>query len=372
MVRTADRLRSNRIGRTLDILDERIVPAILVDLTARGAEGTANGAFFRQTDAHPTGTGVIRSFVRVQARGVEEGYNTDARPLQLDENKSRQFTRSITIGQVPVVIVDGVAYREFLLDINQKSSSSLLSLDELRLYVGDAPNLTGYDASTGTLAGLDPVFDLDGNGDVTVKMNYRLNPGSGGGDVTVLIPDSAFAGKSVSDFVYLYSKFGDSCKASAGFEEWAVRKGSAVTPPPPATTPTISGYVYFDADNSWDRNAGDIPLAGIEIILRGTTAQGQAVEQTVTTDANGYYAFYGLAAGTYSIYETEPTGVSPDRTDFADGMNTVGSLGGTDQSYDAFSSPVTPDGIVDITVAAGDQGINYNFGEWSLSMIDWR
>ena len=89
---------------------------------------------------------------------MERGFNTDARPLYLNQNRSPQFTRSIRLGDVPVVIVDGIAYREFLLDINQKSSSPLLSLDELRLYVGSAPDLTGYDAVANTLAGLSPVL----------------------------------------------------------------------------------------------------------------------------------------------------------------------------------------------------------------------
>ena len=86
----------------------------------------------------------------------------------------------------------------------------------------------------------------------------------------------------------------------------------------------------------------------------------------------GYYAFDGLQPGTYSIYETEPTGVSPDGTYFADGMNSIGSLGGTDQSFDGATSPWTPDGIIDITVGPGDVGTDYNFGEWSWSMIKPR
>src|SRR5262245_21599094 len=212
------RSRSNRARLELQALDSREVPAALVDLTFRGAEGTANGAIFDQSDAHPTGSGVIHSFLRVQATGMEQGYNTDARPLQLDENKSPTFTRSLPIGQVPVVTINNVNYREFLLDINQKSSSSLLSLDELRLYVGSAGNLTGYNAATKMLAGLPAVYDMDGAGDVTVKMDYRLNPGSGGGDVTVLIPDAAFAGASANSFVYLYSKFGVTWGANSGFE----------------------------------------------------------------------------------------------------------------------------------------------------------
>ena len=93
----------------------------MLDLTAYGAEATANGAILQQTDAQPTGTGNIRSFVRIQGLcGVEQGYNTDARPLQFNEKKSPQFTRSLTLGDVPIVVVNGTAYREFLLDINER------------------------------------------------------------------------------------------------------------------------------------------------------------------------------------------------------------------------------------------------------------
>jgi hypothetical protein len=122
------------IRSTIEQLDERTLPsATVLDLTSHGAEVT-NGSFIaRQIDAQPTGTGYIDSFVRIQGAasggGAEQGYNTTARPLQFDENKSPQFTRSLALGQVPVVMVDGVAYREFLLDINKKSSSPLLSVD---------------------------------------------------------------------------------------------------------------------------------------------------------------------------------------------------------------------------------------------------
>jgi len=377
MPRTTWISRRNRIRSVLETLDERIVPAAIVDLTSRGAEHSANGALFRQCDPQPTGTGVIRSFLRIQGRGVERGHNTDARPLCLDENNSPQFTRSITLSQVPVVYVNGTAYREFLLDINQRSSSSLLSLDELRIYVGGAANLNGYDATTTTLAGLSPAYDLDANGDVTVKMDYRLNSGSGAGDVTILIPNSAFSGQPDSAFVYLYSLFGATWGANGGFEEWAVREGTASAPlpsPPPAIElSSLSGYVYFDGDKSYDRTADDTGIAGVEILLQGTDDLGQPVSRTVMSDASGFYKFTDLRPGTYSIIEMyEPAGASPDAYYFVDGVNTVGSLGGTNVEYDWVTSPVTPDAITGIIVGAGVQGVNYNFGEWSEGLIKLR
>src|SRR5262245_26776844 len=81
-----------------DRLEDRTVPdATMFDLTTRGSNFVINGAIFQQSDMQPTGTGHIDSFLRIQgaaAHGeVQEGYNTDARPLQFDENKSPNFTR---------------------------------------------------------------------------------------------------------------------------------------------------------------------------------------------------------------------------------------------------------------------------------------
>src|SRR5262249_8128459 len=147
--------------------DRVVMDATVVDLTTQGSSGSVGDAVFVQFDAQPTGTGYIQSFLRVQgasAKGVtQQGYNTDARPLQYDENKSPQFTRSLQVSEVPTVVREGVAYKEFLLDVNQKSSQPLLSLDQLRFYVGHAGNLTGYDPVTLKFADMDPVYDMNPN-----------------------------------------------------------------------------------------------------------------------------------------------------------------------------------------------------------------
>src|SRR5215471_11278240 len=41
---------------------------------------TVNGAIYDVAGPHPTGSGVIQSFLRVQQKGAEEGFNTSARP----------------------------------------------------------------------------------------------------------------------------------------------------------------------------------------------------------------------------------------------------------------------------------------------------
>jgi hypothetical protein len=294
---------ASRAALRVETLEDRLVPSgVSLDLTYRGAEAEANGAIFRQFDAQPTGTGVIDSFVRVHAANakatVEQGYNTDARPLQFDENNSPQFTRSLRLGDVPLVEHNGNFYREFLLDINQRTSSPLLSLDEARIFVGSSPVLTGYDATSKTLAGQGAVWDLDWNYDHWVKLDYRLNPGSGGGDMLMLIPYTAFEGASSDSFVYLFSRFGDNCAANAGFEEWAVREGVGVgePPPPQQAAGVISGRVFADQDGDGLINASEEGIAGwlvwLDLNNNGLLEEN---EPWTTTDATGTYTFTGLS-----------------------------------------------------------------------------
>lgn len=341
----------------LEHLDDRLVPsATVLNLTTAGAEASApSGAIVQQCDAQPTGTGFIRAFVRVQGAapggGTQQGYNTDGRPLQFDENKSPQFTRSITLGQVPVVNVGGTEYRQFLLDINQKSSAPMLSLDEVRVFLSESGNLTNYNVAAKTLDGKEAAFDLDEGCDVSVKLNYRLNSGSGSGDMYLLVPNSAFDGKSASNFVYLYSKFGGLSGASAnsGFEEWAVRS----TPPaqPPAATGSLSGFVYlYKFDMTMDRWVVDQPLAGVTISLMGTDIDGNTVVMTTTTGLDGSYTFTGLAAGTYTLAEEQPA----NYTDGEDFLGTIDGVAGGMQENDKF---------FDINLGVGQNGVNYIFTE---------
>jgi hypothetical protein len=293
----------------LESLDQRVVPSATpdVDLTSAGASGSLNGALFLQSNTQPTGTGVIDSFVRLQAHGagaqVEQGYNTDARPLQFDEKNSPNFTRSLLLSDIPTVNIGGIVYRQFLLDINQKSSQPFLSLDQLRLFVGGSGDLTGYDTTTGQLAGLSAVWDLDSGGDHWVKLDARLTHGSGSGDMLFYVPDSVFAGAAANSFVYLYSRFGDNFVSDGGFEEWAVTQSPLV-----CTHGTISGTAK-------DTNGVGIPNTFVFIDANNDGAWDDG-EVFTYTDAFGHYEFDSLAAGlgalsTYNITVVPPAGFTP-------------------------------------------------------------
>jgi len=109
---------------------------------------------------------------------------------------------------------------------------------------------------------------------------------------------------------------------------------------------TIAGTVYADADNDGILDPGEAGIAAVTVTLTGTDDLGAAVSVTTTTDAAGAYIFTDLRPGTYTVTETQPAG-------FLDGIDSVGSLGGT----------LGDDVISAIPVAPGDTGTGYDFGE---------
>jgi len=192
--------------------------ALWLDLTTVPSNGMINGAVFYSGTA-VSGTGLIDSFVRIQASGTaltEWGYNTDG-ALEGD-TKSGSFTHSIQISDIEntLVDIDGTEYYEFLLDINETTGNSLLTVQELEIYLDTVGNNTGYPA-LGTL-----VWDLDAGEDSEITIDYNNFPGSGGLDMFAYIPTSVFSGYPSTEYIYLYSKLGNpDTVVDDGFEEWA-------------------------------------------------------------------------------------------------------------------------------------------------------
>jgi len=201
----------------------------VLDLTDGGLtdSGSINGALFEVNQVQPTGSGVIHSFVRISTnQAIEQGYNTDGRPLQYDENNSGTFTRSLPLADLQVVTKSGVDYYAFLLDINQNNSGPtdhLLNVNDIEVYQGDAPNLLGFTPGSGFGTHSTSVYKMDGVSDNGILLDYNINSGSGSGDMWMFIKKSAFSGSN--PYVYLYSKFGDPNPNNDGYEEWAAVVG---------------------------------------------------------------------------------------------------------------------------------------------------
>jgi hypothetical protein len=194
------------------------------DLTTAGSSATIGGAIFETNTVQPTGSGVIHSFVRISTNDdIVQGYNTDARPLQFDENNSGTFTRSQAVADLQVVNKGGVDYYAFLLDINQQGSDPLLNLNDLEIYLGDAPDLLSLTPGSGFGIHSTLVYDIDALADSGLLLGYNLNSGSGSGDIWAFIPKAKFTGPN--PWVYLYSSFGVPNNNNDGYEEWAAVVG---------------------------------------------------------------------------------------------------------------------------------------------------
>ena len=95
-------------------------------------------------------------------------------------------------------------------------------------------------------------------------------------------------------------------------------------------TGAISGSVVDDFGNG---------IAGVEIVLTGTDANGDPVSLTTTTDANGDYTFDNLLGGDYVVTETQPDGYGQ------------GATNGDDT--EAVMLPAGDDAVVDFSEATG-------------------
>jgi len=114
-----------------------------------------------------------------------------------------------------------------------------------------------------------------------------------------------------------------------------------------ATTGSLAGRVYVDADNSGSFNAGDGNLAGVTVSLTGTDSNNNPVSLITTTGANGTYIFAGLVAGDYTVTASQPAGFTP-------ASDNVGSAGGQNTAANTFTT---------IGLGGGVDATDYNFGQ---------
>ena len=128
-----------------------------LDLTDPNTFGMINDAVFTTGQTIPAGTANFNAFVQIQRNGSEQGYNTDA-SAQYDEKNSHNHNHSVLLAEVPIVFgdgsngtVDGVAYREFLLDLNEPNGGTkpYISLDKLQIWQQEAGNLTNFTPGLG-------------------------------------------------------------------------------------------------------------------------------------------------------------------------------------------------------------------------------
>src|SRR5262249_43476232 len=114
----------------------------------------------------------------------------------------------------------------------------------------------------------------------------------------------------------------------------------------PLMPSTLSGTVFEDFNDDGQIDFGEKGISGVAVTLTRTDALGNAVNLSQTTDSDGAYVFLNLRPGNYTITEAQPAG-------YAQGIDSVGTAGGSLTATDQFSVPLG----VEVN------GENYNFGE---------
>ncbi len=154
-----------------------------------------NGGLWNRAQNFKVGTGLLNPFLTIQNDGSEEGFNTDAATLPLDD-KRQEFTNALPLNHIPVINKKGGggAYREIIFDANEANSDpdAQYSIDQFDLWLCN-------DAAAGTFstrsqfqtnANCTKVYDLGGKVGLATDANSK---GSGSDfDYQILIPDSKF------------------------------------------------------------------------------------------------------------------------------------------------------------------------------------
>jgi VPDSG-CTERM motif len=209
-----------------------------IDLTTQFATGTLTGvtggtALFEQGPSG-AGTGIFPAFVQIGSNDTQnEAYNTTVNNVN-DNGPSDQHNHEITFAELQATQVtrNGVTYYQFVLDVNESAGggNEFVSLDDIRVLTSTTANQSSTPFPTGTLR-------WDMNDADHVLLDFTVQAGSGFGDMRFLVPTAAFAGALSTDFVYLYSHFGELGVVSArnygtsdGFEEWAILPGTSSVP----------------------------------------------------------------------------------------------------------------------------------------------
>ncbi len=225
--------------------------AAILDLTGVTTSGTINTAIFARTDITGQGSGIFPAFVQIEGNAgpVTSAYNTTVNGV-FDNTQTDTKNHAILLSQIPYVVISGVGYREFKLDINEPGNAgSLLSLDDIQIFLSNVANQSVETcAGGGACPGLVDisgtfVYRLDTGGNNQIRLDGSLAGGQGQADMFAYIPDSLFLGAATQN-VYLFSRFGEgggNYINNSGFEEWGVRVPTSIaceqtrtcTPPPP-------------------------------------------------------------------------------------------------------------------------------------------
>lgn len=284
------------------------------DLTVPEAE--VNGALWLSGEAFKVGTGVINPFLSIQKKNVQEGFDTDG-AFRYDQTRPN-FTDALPLNVVSQIEIDGVWYRELILDANEANADpdAQFSIDEFELWLCATPDAATYEWYDDFATNTDDcrkVYDFRDEmltGDPKVGYASDANTQGSGSDLDyhILIPEDYFGATGcyynpAADcgvYLILWTKMGGvggDWVVGSTFEEFStlVRE---------VPTGFKGGVKYHDLNGNGERDDGEPGLEGWTIEL---WQNGAKIAET-TTDADGAYLFADLLPGDYTAKEVCPEG----------------------------------------------------------------
>jgi len=134
--------------------------------------------------------------------GSAQAYNDDVKNnFPFNQKTGAGFTPALTLGQLPVVTINGTKYLQFAAAYNGGSS---VSLSQFKVWMSHTAgtNITLYSQITSNALGT-KVYDL-GSNQIDAS---GYSSGNGTANMFYNIPLANFAGWSLSDSVYVFARF---------------------------------------------------------------------------------------------------------------------------------------------------------------------
>ncbi len=275
------------------------------------------------------------------ARGLnlpaDEGSDIDSRP-----NRSAGAVATTKQVSKPISI-SGNVWLDNDLDLSREISEQILSGIELALWQrNNSGNYidTGHRATTGADGNYEFPKSLEIKpGDYRVVQTQPaglFSVGAVPGTVDGQVVGAAFDDNTLTDIVI---PLGGQTSINNDFAE--------------AAPASIAGYVYQDDNDDGRRDENELGVAGVTVRLVPIHTLAPQAELSVTTAADGSYAFSGLAPGQYEIIEVDQP------ANLLDGRDSAGWVKGV--VVGVAENP--GDRIRDILLFGDDHGTEYNFGE---------
>ena len=282
-------------------------------------------------DANASGTLTNSASVTADSGETDTTNNTDS--VSITATPEADLSIAKTVDQASAEAGDTLVYSITVTNAGPSTAVDAISVDTLPAGVTFVSG-TGPD---GALTESGGTVTVDG-GDLDSGSSYNFT-------ITVTVDNTTIGSVTNSVTVSTTTDEDDTSNNTA----------TAVTTVTEASG-SISGRVYLDSNDNGIVDDGEVGISGVVVTVTGTRDDGDTVDLSTTTDADGNYVFAELAAGTYDVEQVQPA-------DFIDGQTTAGT---------GATATVIDNAFIDLDLGIGADAIDFNFGELAAQLSKRR